>query len=180
VFVAGLDAFIGILRMRKGPEDVPASVALLAATLAGGVLLRVLLLVAIPAETHGNPLVTMALEIGISLLSMVLMLRAAGHSPRFLQTTTAVFGCQLVLAPALFAGRWMQVTYGQQPGMELPSMFLSAVIAVWLLVVMARILRSATEWPLVSCVFAIFAVEALTLLAVISIYPLPQGAVTPA
>jgi hypothetical protein len=180
VFVAGFEAFVGILRMRKGPEDVPASVPLLTATLVGGVLLRLFLLLAIPAETYGSPMVIMALEFGISLLSMALMLHAAGHQERFLQTITAVFGCQLVMAPGLFAGRWLQVTYGEQPGMELPSMLLSAVIAVWLLVAMVRILRSATQWPVVSCVFAIFAVEVLTVLAVISIYPPPPAAVTPA
>jgi len=171
VFLAALEAFVGILRLRKGPEDVPASAGLLAAVLLGQVLLGLLVL-SIPDQPQvDRPLLAVALELGVMLLGVLLVLRMAGFPERFLQTATAIFGVQLVLAPVLYAARWLLVTYQQDPVMQGPAVFVSAVLAVWLLVVGARILRAATNYPLLACVFLLIGMQIATLLVVLSVFP---------
>lgn len=177
-----VDACVGIVRFRKGPEDIPAAPSLLLVALAGSVLLRVAM-TAIPApESRGNPVVLMALDIGITLLGLHLVVRAAGKPERLVQTATAAFGCQLVLAPALFVGRWLLVGFAERPDvMALPAMMVMLAIAVWVLAVMARIVRSATEWPLMACIFVVLAIDAATMLLALGLYPPPpEAAVTPA
>lgn len=171
VFAAALEAFVGILRFRKGPEDVPASGGLLAAVLLGQVLLGLLVLSIPDQQRADSPLLAVALELGVMLLGVFLILRMAGFPERFLQTSTALFGVQLVIAPVLYAARWLLVTYQEDPVMQGPALLVSAVIAVWLLVVGARILRSATNYPMLACLFLLIGIQIATLLVVLSVFP---------
>lgn len=172
-FAAAVEAFVGILRFRKGPEDVPASRPLLAGVVLGQVLLGLLLLAIPPESQVESPLVVVALELGVITLGVLFILRMAGFPERFTQTVTAIFGVQLVLAPLVYAARWLLVTYQADPVMQTPALFISAVIAVWLLVVTARILRSATGYPLFTCVFLVIGLQIATLLVVLGIFPPP-------
>src|SRR5688572_12211148 len=135
VFAAGVAACIGILRFRKGPEDVPASTTLLVAAVAGVVLLNLLMLAVPSPEAVGSPVLRLALELAIALLGVNLMLRAAGHAERFVQTVTAIFGCQLLLAPALLASGWIMVNYYDPDGDVQPVMLIPALVALYLLIV---------------------------------------------
>jgi hypothetical protein len=181
ILAAGFETCVGIVRFRKGPEDLPASTSLLAAALAGAVLLRIALLSIPTAETGINPAVVMLLDFGITLLCVFVALRAAGHSARLLQTITAVFGAQVVLAPALFASRWMLATYYEQPGaMGGMARLFYVVVSVWMLAVLVRILRSATGWPLFACVLLALTIEVLTVVAALTLYPLEEDLTTPA
>jgi hypothetical protein len=178
IFAAGLETCVGIVRFRKGPEDLPASTSLLAAALAGAVLLRIALLSIPAADARINPLVLMLLDLGISLLCVFLALRAAGLPERFLQTMTAIFGAQVVLAPVLFVSRWMLLTYYEQPGMGGMARLFYVVVAVWLLAVTVRILRAATGWPVFACVLLALTIEVLTMLVALTIYPADETLVT--
>ncbi|HUG72122.1 MAG TPA: hypothetical protein VMK82_01745 [Steroidobacteraceae bacterium] len=180
ILAAGFETCVGIVRFRKGPEDLPASTSLLAAALAGAVLLRIALLSIPTAETRINPVVVMLLDFGITLLCVFVALRAAGHSARFLQTITAIFGAQVVLAPALFASRWMLLTYYEQPGIGGMARLFYVVVSVWMLAVLVRILRSATGWPLFACVLLALTIEVLVLVAALTLFPLEQDLTTPA
>lgn len=186
-FAVAIDACVGIVRFRKGPEDVPAARSLLYAAILGSVLLRAAMMLIPVPESRGNPVVLMALDIGITLAALRLALQSAGKPERFVQTATAVFGCQVVMAPALFVGRWLMVRYGGRADaaavpdlMLVPAMMVMLAIAVWVLAVMARILRSATEWPLVACVFVALAIDLVTLLIAASLYPPVPDAATAA
>lgn len=171
---------VGILRFRNGPEDVPASRALLAVAVLGQVLLNLLML-SIPAESRvEHPLLMVALELGVMMVGVLFILRMARHPERYLQTMTAIFGVQLVIAPVIYAATWMLITYQNDPVMQGPAQLVSAAIAVWLLVINARILRSATDYPLVACIFLIIGLQLAILLVVLGFLPPGEPATTPA
>jgi hypothetical protein len=176
VFAQALETCIGIVRFRKGPEDMPASRGLLFAAIAGGVLLRLAMLLIPAPEATGNPAVLIALELGISLACVMLALRAAGHPGRFTQTATSLLGCQLVMAPALLAARWFLISSLEQPGIGALAQVVYLVVVTWLLAVTVRILRSATGWPLVTCVMLALGIEVLTLLAALILFAPPANA----
>lgn len=171
VYAAGLEAFVGILRLRKGPEDVPASRHLLAAVVLGQVLLS-LLVAAIPAESRvEHPLLVVAVELGVVMGGVLLILRMARHPERYLQTMTAIFGVHLVIAPVLYGAAWMLITYQDDPAMRGPAQLVSAVVGVWQLVINARILRSATGFPLLACIFLFIGLQLATVVAALSVIP---------
>jgi len=183
-FSEALQVCIGILRLRNGPEDLPASSLLLWAVLAGSVLLR-LAMYSLPAPEptpDQNLALIIALELGIHLACVMVALRAAGTPERFPQTVTALLGCQLVLAPALLGGRWLLINYYQSPGgMGALSQLIFVAISVWLLIVTVRILRSATEWPTFACVMLALGIEMLMTLGALMLYsPPPDAALAPA
>jgi hypothetical protein len=163
---------IGILRLRKGPEDMPASRGLLLAAIAGMVLLRAAQYSITPAdEPEANPVLLIGLEILMWLVCWAVALRIAGHPARFVQTATSLFGCQLVLAPVLLAVRALTVAYYDSTStVALLVTWFTMMIAVWLFIVTVRILRSATEWPLLATVLLAFAIEAVVALVVLSQY----------
>lgn len=165
------DTLIGILRFRKGPEDMPASGNLLVAMIIGGVALRAIALVMTP-DPGGNPAVLIGLEIGVMLLGLKLALRLARHPERFTQTATAWLGAQLVAGPAVLLTRWLILSHNQpQDPMTPVAQVLFLVVAVWMLIVTVRILRSATEWPLFACILLALAIELFTAAVVMSLYP---------
>lgn len=158
---------------------MPASAALLRAALIGAVLLRIAAHAIPSPESTGNPAVLIALELGILLLGLKVALRAAGHEERFTQTATSILGVQLVMAPALLASRWLLVNYFEQPGMGSFARLFYVAVAVWLLVVTVRILRSATGWPVFASVLLALAIEVVTMLLVLMIYPPAVDALAP-
>lgn len=179
LLAAAFEACVGIVRSRKGPEDVPASAALLVTVLAGTVLLGLASLAIPVPESRGNGIVLIALDIGLWLAGVRLILQVAKRPERFLQTVTAIFGCQLVLAPLLLGSNWMLITYIRQPGMGELAVMLSVAVMVWVMVITARILRSATGWAMISTVLLTFSIEAVKGVVYLGLYP-PAPAVTPA
>jgi hypothetical protein len=176
VFATGFDVCVGIVGLRKGPEDLPASTALLAVAVAGGVLLRVLTLAVVPELGTAHPLPAIAVSIAATMLYLLLVLRLANNPERFTQTATAMFGVQIVLAPALLGSAWFFLTFNEDPAWRVPAVLLRLVVEIWVLVIVTRILRSATEWPLFACVALAIAGELLVWLAVESLFPTPQAA----
>jgi len=164
--------------MRRGPEDLPASLKLLVVVVLLSIVPDAVLLAILPASVsfQGSGAALIAIGIFATLFWFGLVLRVAGKSERSLQTLTAVFGFQLVLAPALVFSGWFLATYSQDPTWQFPAAMLRLVVEVWALVVLARILRSATEWPMFACVMLAVANELLALLLVASLFPQPDAA----
>jgi len=185
VLAAGLDAFAGIVRFRKGPEEVPASNVLLAAVVFGAVALRVVLLALPvpddmnPPQASRNPVVLILIEFAVLMLCLHIGLRAAGRPERFHQTLTAILGCQVLLSPILVASRWMLLTWYQDPTLSSVAWFVFFVLGVWMLAIVVRILRAATEWPLMANVMLALTIEIVTLLVTMLVYP-QAAATTPA
>ncbi len=171
-----LSTLVGIARMRKGPEDLPASFRLLVVLVLASIVPNAVLLAILPVSFQGNVVALIAIDIFATLFWFGMALRIAGKSERTLQTLTAVFGFQLVMAPALVFSGWFFAIYNQDPAWQFPAAMLRLVVEVWALVVLARILRAATEWPMFACVMLAIANELLALLLVLSLFPQPDAA----
>ncbi|HEB85931.1 MAG TPA: hypothetical protein ENI68_02805 [Gammaproteobacteria bacterium] len=133
--------FWRISRLQKGPEDVPASTALL-------VLLLMLMLFLDLVSTHlGLPgirifevlLIVIVANASVLVLTAVL-LQLFGYLQRILQTLTALLGTSIVITVLA-----MPVLFGLQTRMDNPGGWgiLLLVFELWHLVITAHILRRA-------------------------------------
>ncbi len=170
---------VGIARMQKGPEDLPASTNLLIVLLLASIVPAAIQLGLAPLAFEGSVAALIALGIAARVFWFGLVLRMAGKPERLTQTLTAVFGIQLVLAPALVFSYWFLATYSADPTWRYPAAMLRMVVEVWALVVLARILRSATQWPMFACVMLAIAGELLTVLLALSLFPQPDLPASP-
>jgi hypothetical protein len=162
----------GIVRLQKGPEDLPFSIPLLVLLIIASCALDAVTWAVVPlpeksAQASGP------LLIGIGVLVTFFwyggLLRLAGKPERSVQTLTAVFGFQIILAPALLFTAWFYFTYYQDPTWKLPAGLLRSAVEIWALVILARILRAATQWPMFSCVMLAVANELLSALLMASV-----------
>lgn len=167
---ATLGLFADIARLRRGPEDLPASANLLLMTTVAYAVLDALLLSVAPG-LPGNPALLIGIDIGVILAWYAMLLRIAQKPERYLQTVTAVLGFQLVLAPLLIASGWLFLKYQADTTWQLPVAMLRLAIEVWALIVLSRILRSATGWPMFGCVAMSIAQELITLMLVSAAVP---------
>ena len=146
-----LRLFVQIALLRRGPQDLPASMLLLALTVLGYVCVNLLLSSALPPDPHWLALVLV--DTAFMLLWYLALLRLVGRPERFLQTTTAVFGIQLVLSPLLIASEWLVRRFGEDG-----SQWQLAVVCVWLLAISwvitanSYIVRAALDWSPTSSV----------------------------
>jgi hypothetical protein len=154
--LANLRALFGVLvdimLLRRGPEQLPASPALLAAL----VLLNLVVysiastVMAPPGAQVPNPwlvhFVSLALLLGWFRVTLLLL-----HKPeRYVQTMIAVFGVNLLAVPTLplFAALapYAAQEAGAEPAPALLSLMVLAV-AFWFAAVMVRIVKTSFEWP---------------------------------
>lgn len=163
---------MGIVRLRKGPEDLPFSAPLLVLLIAVSSALDGLTWAVVPLPEKSTAGVSGALLIAIGVVVTLVwyggLLRLAGKPERTVQTLTAVFGFQIILAPALLFTAWFYFSYWQDPTWKLPAGLLRSAVEVWALVIMARILRAAAGWPMFACVMLAIANELLSALLMAS------------
>jgi hypothetical protein len=169
-----LNVLVGITRMRQGPEDLPVSVGLLLVVVLASIVPDAMLLAMLPVPFQGSLAGLITVSLLVTVFWYGLLLRIAGTPERLMQTLTAIYGFQLVLAPALVFSGWFLATYSQDQTWQLPAAMLRLVVEVWALVIMARILRSATEWPLFACVMLSITNELLAFLLVTGLFPQPE------
>jgi hypothetical protein len=174
-----LRLFVGIARLRNGPEDLPASRMLLAATIAVSIIPDAIQLTVLPDGFVGSKVALIAVLNVYVLLWFAMLLRVARKPERYVQTVTAVYGSQLIIAPALVFTAWFLLTYQKDPLWQTPAILLRLVVEVWTLVVMARILRSATQWPMFGCLVLAVMCELLALLLVGAVFPQPVAPPVP-
>lgn len=157
---------------RRGPEDLPVSAVLLLLTIVAFLLVTLGLGSVMPAPA-GNRIDLLILGAAFVLACYWVVLRLAGRPERFLQTLTAVFGFQLVLAPINVGFRTLFQRYATTEPLSLPVWFmlLGVLLAVWTLAINGRILRSATGWPLFSCIALVVLQELLGVVVILSIVP---------
>jgi hypothetical protein len=139
------DLFLDICLFRKGPQDVPSSLALLKLCLLGYGLSG--LLVLLPTTPAPVAILQILLDLALlaGLLHLALWLRR--HPRRFEQTLSALTGIgTLIGLLALPPTIWI-VGQGSDGNIELPSLLL-LVLMVWSIAIMAHILRHALEIPI--------------------------------
>jgi hypothetical protein len=157
--------YFDIAIWRRGPAEVPGVPLLLWLTVAAYVALTALLsaVLGLPGNWSGE----LAADVVFMLGWVRLLLWAAGRRERFVQTATALFGFQLILAPLsvgvqALAPAHPQVNDPQLLVLQLALLFLQA----WIVAATAHIVRDAFEWPLaagVALVIFLLVVEILLL-----------------
>jgi hypothetical protein len=174
-----LQVLLGIARMKRGPEDLPVSVRLLLVLVVASIVSDIVLLNVLPRSIEGNPFALIAIGIAVVFTWTALVLRVAGKPERFTQTMTAIFGFQVVMAPLLIFSGWFMVTYQADPTWQTPAVGLRLIVEIWALAVLARILRSASEWPMFACVMLAITTELLAYMIITTVFPQPQAAALP-
>jgi hypothetical protein len=174
-FATALRLFWDIVCLRRGPEDLPASQALLAMTIFAQAVLGLVIGAILPpvpmAKADDHSIALLLIDILVVLLWGWVILRVAGKSERFLQTLTAVFGCQLVLQPVLAPAAWAVAFYGKDSTWSLPATLIVAVVGLWGLAVLARVLRAATGWATFFCAALVVSQGLLTYLIAFALFP---------
>ncbi|HTD11087.1 MAG TPA: hypothetical protein VK676_03360 [Steroidobacteraceae bacterium] len=136
--------FTQIALLRRGPQDLPASVLLLGLTLAGYLGVNVLVSALLP------PVSDWPLQLLVDTLFMLAwyaaLLRLVGRPERILQTSTAVFGLQTVLSPPLIASAWLMRRFGEQTLWQLPIAFVGLLLLVWLIAASGHVVKAALGW----------------------------------
>jgi hypothetical protein len=165
--LANLRALFGvvvdIVFLRRGPENMPASNTLLGIVVVVYVALYALaysifILPAAPATPHswGLQIVFAAL---LELAWFRIAFQLAGKPERFTQTATAIFATSTLFIPALgmigsLIPYMKEGNTAQPPAL---TSFLTAFIAIWMFVILIRIVRSAFEWGWPRSIFFVLA-----------------------
>ncbi len=137
--------FTQIAVLRRGPQDVPASALLLAATVAIYFTINLIVNALLP-QLDGPWLPRLLLDIAFTLAWYYLLLRILRRPERSLQTTTAVFGFQAVLSPVLVASEWLALRYQHDAIWQVPFSLIALVLLVWLIAANAHVVKAALEW----------------------------------
>lgn len=166
--------FAQIALLRQGPQDVPASGLLLAATVLGYSVVNIAVSLVMP-PIAGPWLKHLLVEIAFLLAWYALLLRFVGRPERYPQTATAVFGYQAVLSPLWIASSWLIQRFAEVPAWQFPVSLIGLVLLVWMIVVNSNILKSALEWPMASCVALVILQIIAGQLLIFALFPPPQG-----
>jgi len=148
-----LRLFTQIALLRRGPQDVPASLLLLLLTVLFYIGLNALLITLLPLGRPGHPgdvpgswPAQLVLNAAFIYLWYAVLLRLAGHPERTLQTTTAVFGLLLVLTPLVALCGWLWSRFADDAVWGAPLTLLGVGLLMWLIAANGRIVKAALEW----------------------------------
>lgn len=143
-----LKIILDICLLRGRAQDLPASVGLVWITAAASVVVNTLGMLG--QDVGFAPLLFIASQVALFGAVVWLVLRLRGFPARWLQTMTALYAVDAVsnllllpLLPALV--EMLKQGPDVVPGWE---GFTMLALVGWLLLIIARVLREATEWPL--------------------------------
>jgi len=144
--VALFNLFLDICLLRKGPQDVPTSVALLQLSVAVYAIVGLVLLLANLNITQAFTLVM--LDLGLLLGLTYGVLNILGRGTRFTQTVTALAGTGLLLELIAWPlAIWIGQANLRQEAAALPSLLYLALL-VWNIAITGHILRHALSTTL--------------------------------
>jgi hypothetical protein len=137
--------FTQIALLRRGPQDLPASMLLLALAVGGYLGVNFLVSYALPPDEHwqGPTLV----DTLFTLVWYVALMRLFGRPERVLQTVTAVFGFQAVLSPLVIASTWLMRRVGEDATWQVPVTCIGLLLLAWLIAANSHVVKAALEWP---------------------------------
>ena len=148
-----IQLFAQIALLRRGPQDLPASALLLGMTIVGFAAINFLIGAVLPPSDDWPQRV--AVDVVFTVGWYFLLLRLAGRSERTLQTTTAVFGFQAVLAPLLVVALWLLQRFKQDTTWQLPVALIWLTLFVWVVAANSHVVKSALEWSSSASVFMV-------------------------
>lgn len=164
--LALLKFFAELALLRRGPQDLPASSALL-------VLLAVLSVVigsANGADVFGGlrpALGANLLDLVLTMLLIFVLLQIRGHLARWQQTATAFFGLGVLVGLIMLAVRPPAELFG----IPQVAMLIEVVVAIWLHVALGSVLKHALGVPLLAGVVIVFAYTILAFNIIARVFP---------
>jgi hypothetical protein len=156
--------------LRRGPQDVPASVLLLAATVVGYFLINFAIYAALP-PLEGPWLPRLLLDVGFILTWYVVLLLLVRRPERILQTATAVFGFRALLSPIAILSEWFALRYQHDTFWQLPFSLVALVLLVWLIAANGHVVKAALEWSGAASVALVILQVLVEDLVVLSVFP---------
>ena len=158
-----------IATWRRGPQDVPAVGILLPLTIAAYVLLSALIGELLP-PVQPSWQVQLALDVPFMLLWYGVLLAIAGRHERFLQTASALFGVESVLALPSMVCDFLQQRFSSDANWQIPVAIAGFALLIWMLIAVGNILRATLERGLAFCLILAFVqmLAEIMLLAAIS------------
>jgi len=150
-----IQLFTQIALLRRGPQDVPASILLLGIAVVGYFGINFLFNALMPPVLHAAAASTaavtawpahLAVDVVFTLIWYVVLLRLAGRSERTLQTTTAVFGFQAVLSPLVVISEWLMLRFAQDTTWQLPVALMWLMLLIWVIAANSHVVKAALEW----------------------------------
>ncbi|MET0230764.1 MAG: hypothetical protein ABW186_07530 [Rhodanobacteraceae bacterium] len=139
-----------LCQLRRGPEDMPYSPALLATLIAASIAIDIAAGSVIGAENDRVAHVLVSTTLILALAWIALAMRGLGN--RFVQTASALVACSIALSLIMLPLAWLAGTPPAPPARPPPlqTLLWTAMLAVvvWNLAVNAHIVRRAIEVPL--------------------------------
>ncbi|HTW37276.1 MAG TPA: hypothetical protein VMD49_01760 [Steroidobacteraceae bacterium] len=165
--------YADIALLRRGPQDVPASLFLLAITVIAYCAVNLIVNWALPLPN--DPwLPVLLIDVPFTLAWYGALLRLLRKPERVLQTTTAVFGFRAVLAPLLIGAEWLYRRFGADQSWQLMVAIGYVAVIVWMIAANGRILKAALEWSMFQCVALVLLETFASALLVVAIVPLAR------
>jgi hypothetical protein len=162
-----------IALLRRGPQDVPASALLLAATILAYCIINSVAAWALP--TLAGPWFRLLLtDVVFTLAWYGALLFLTRRPERFMQTTTAVFGYRAVMSPLSIASEWLIRRFGEDAVWQLPLGVVYTAIVLWMIAANSQVLKAALEWSMPACVALVILEILADWLVVFSLVPLPR------
>jgi len=161
--------FSQIALLRRGPQDLPASLLLLALTVAGYLVVNFLCASVLPPDGRWRQ--WLLVDTLFMLLWYVALLRLLGRPERILQTTTAVFGFQAVLSPLLVASGWLLRRFGDDSAWQVPITFAGLLLFIWLIAANSHVVRAALEWSAAPSVALVILQTLASWLVQVALFP---------
>ncbi|RYZ58990.1 MAG: hypothetical protein EOP08_15810 [Proteobacteria bacterium] len=124
------------------------------------------------AKPVGNVVGMVLTEAALEVAWYWALMRLAGRPERFLQTTSAIFGVQVIVLAIALAILVLSIL-AQSPAEPLPAVAVFAVfgLRIWLLVLNVRIVQAATSWSAGKSVLSVLAQALLIFLVLMVLFP---------
>jgi hypothetical protein len=158
--------FVDLALLRRGPQDLPASSALLG--------LAALLSVAIGTINGATLFGGVGPSLGANLVDLVLsmgllwaLLRLRDRSARWLQTAAAFLGLGVLAGGIMLLVR----TPAEMMGVVQLAILVDLVVAVWLHVALGNVLRHALDMPLLAGVLIVLAYTVFAFNFIAQVFP---------
>lgn len=159
--------FVDLARLRRGPQDLPSSSALLALLAVLSVLVGafngVTVFGSLRAALGAN-----LIDLLLTLLLLYAVLQARGHAARWQQTASAFLGL------GALAGVLMLLIRGpaEALGVADVAMLFDLVLAIWLHIALGNVLRHALDVPLLAGVIIVLSYTVMAFNLISRVFPL--------
>ena len=136
--------FLDLLRLRRGPQDLPASQQLL--IISGFLLILTAILGDHMNTDFISKLIFAITQVAILTATVVIILSINKKSERVTQTLTAFFGTSVLMQLVVWPFRTWLLSMGEEAQLQASLPLLAVIaLAVWSFVVMVHIYRNALE-----------------------------------